>query len=398
MIPMQHSFLRMTVRTKRYLGRCSTQTKVHSKIAAAMMLTYHMSHDERPGSPVDHSFMEYAVRGEFPDIHKSSVEPAPGTIEAYEEQTGMTLRKHHFSAEEDAILKRNFKNIAKFFNLQHPHLILGHKGTQSSTEVQNAKKFAQQQKVLQLLGKDLPRRSLRMIYRRARALFHPLRMDTRITFNKEESDQVMALYARLGPKWHEIEKVMEKPADSIRVHFLQLEEKKYDVEKGRWEIEEEIRLQKAMRKFGHTEHNGRLPSGVTWEKIAKEVGTRGPIQCYKRWVYAFRRTERTKGHIKLWNIYDTMHLINEMYHIENMPCNDYDWKLINRRFPAAKKATTLCDRWKRLISTKVPNSKEMSMKEGAAYLYRYYLPALLSRRNISIERAVELSMCPRLKG
>lgn len=345
--------------------------------------------DEPPSSPVDEDFMVYAQRGVFPGIHRTVSEPSPSKIEKYKEETGLTVRTRQFTADEDAILKRNYRNITKCYKLRYPYLFLGLRSSHTVEELAAVKKFARRNNLLQLLGKDLPRRTLRMVYRRARTLFDPSTTGCHASFSKEDTQQLVALYMQLGPKWHEIGRRMGKPADAVRSRHHWWENRGSG--KGRWTRDEEMRLQEALKKVGHTDQNGPLPDGVTWDRIAELVGTRSPDQCYKRWLYSHRLPSGSPLHNRLWSAYDTIHLISRVNSMEDPPQNDYDWRELRTHFPVARSGNSLRKKWRYLVERYVPKGERTSPKACVSYIYKHHLPHLLSSVHVSIEDAVKAS-------
>lgn len=101
--------------------------------------------------------------------------------------------------------------------------------------------------------------------------------------------------------------------------------------------------------------------------------------------------ENTKAHSRVWSTYDSIHLIDEMYHLEEMPSNDYDWKVFSKRFTPAKTGPRLSGHWKDIVKRHVPRSKQMSQRECVDYLYRYHLPNLLASKHVSLKEAIRIA-------
>ncbi|KAM7302461.1 uncharacterized protein ISCGN_017977, partial [Ixodes scapularis] len=114
-------------------------------------------------------------RDRIPAIHKCLYKMDEETRRDYEEQTGIKIQDGRFTYVEDEILRRNYRNIAKYYNLRHPHMLVGLQGEESREDCKAERAFMKEEGMLHLLGKGLEHRTLKHCYYRGRALFDPSR-------------------------------------------------------------------------------------------------------------------------------------------------------------------------------------------------------------------------------
>ncbi|KAG0412064.1 hypothetical protein HPB47_010796, partial [Ixodes persulcatus] len=175
-----------------------------------------------------------------------------------------------------------------YYNLRHPHILVGLQGEESREDCKEERAFMKKEGMLHLLGKGLECRTLKHCYYRGRALFAPSRKVEKRDYSgkrfrrrltAEEEDKLFELYATLGPQWMEIGRRMDKYAGTVRaaVRNNKLKEKYI----GRWSKNEVALLEEAIR--GQIGDDLKDISKVCWKKVASHVGTRTDTQCKLRW-------------------------------------------------------------------------------------------------------------------
>ncbi|KAM7290790.1 uncharacterized protein ISCGN_027379 [Ixodes scapularis] len=279
------------------------------------------------GPPVDEDFKDYVLnRDRIPAIHKCLYKMNEETRKDYEEQTGIKIQDGRFTYVEDEILRRNYRNIAKYYNLRHPHMLVGLQGEESREDCKAERAFMKKEGMLHLLGKGLEHRTLKHCYYRGRALFDPSRKvekrdalvgrlsvasDIGKYFHRrltaEEEDKLFELYATLGPQWMEIGRRMGKYAATVRAAVRNNKMKEKFI--GKWSKNEVALLEEAIR--AQVGDDLEDISKVCWKKVASHVGTRTVAQCKHRWYVTQRmRPAKEKKLRHKWNDNNSVHLIH----------------------------------------------------------------------------------------
>lgn len=352
--------------------------------------TFREERDSDP--PVDEDFKDYVLnRDRIPVIHKSLYKIDEETRKDYEEQTGIKIQDGRFTYAEDEILRRNYRNITKYYNLRHPHILVGLQGEESREDCKEERAFMKKEGMLHLLGKGLECRTLKHCYYRGRALFAPSRkVEKRERLTAEEEDKLFELYATLGPQWMEIGRRMDKYAGTVRaaVRNNKLKEKYI----GRWSKNEVALLEEAIR--GQIGDDLKDISKVCWKKVASHVGTRTDTQCKLRWYVTQRMRPAAEKKLRhKWNDNNSVHLIHLMYHKKFPSDIHVDWKtLLNEEFPWASSPQYLRKAWRNVVD-RVPRHVPPDYKERIKFLYHTFIPILLTKKGSTrtLEDAIMLS-------
>ncbi|KAG8194582.1 hypothetical protein JTE90_013320 [Oedothorax gibbosus] len=190
---------------------------------------------------------------------------------------GVVIKTGKFTAYEVSLLKRNYNEFTKRFQINDPQILLGIGQTSRKKDVMA---FLRAKHFYVRLGKDLPDRQLFTIYRKARILFHHLKKETKL--DKEDVNRIRKAHSRMGSKWQAIGNIIDKSADTARQAFLWHDK---SINRGRWTAEEEDQLISAIKTVtGKTDlSNIEIEGAILWEKVADLVPSRNCHQCRCHW-------------------------------------------------------------------------------------------------------------------
>eukprot|EP00127_Corallochytrium_limacisporum_P000816 Clim_evm102s25 gene=Clim_evmTU102s25 len=208
--------------------------------------------------PFDHTF----------DIH---------SVWMYDSKTKKILRDKHllnFGPWTPDEVRRLHKNI-------QDHIAA--KGFQGSpTEYVHSIKRDQDHDLWQKAAQGI-RRDLFSIYRRVRRDFEP--GNHMGPYTPEEDQKIRDLLSKYGKQWVKIASELGRHPQAVRDRWRALaKDPDTNLQHGRWSIEEEIALVKAVHDAAGTKLGEEVGDVVNWQAISAKMGTRTEKQCRQKWV------------------------------------------------------------------------------------------------------------------
>uniref|UniRef100_A0A6M2CVT6 Putative transcription termination factor 1 ovary overexpressed n=1 Tax=Rhipicephalus microplus TaxID=6941 RepID=A0A6M2CVT6_RHIMP len=345
--------------------------------------------EENFSSPVDSEFLDY-LRGKhgFPSIHEKT-KPSAETIRCYEEETGLTIDNGKYTAKEDRILLRNIYGIAEYYNIRYPYMIVGHSGDHDPALQKQVKDLVKKKKLLRILGRGLPRRTIHSAYMRARILLNPLGSPSKAVLTPEQKKQVLRMYDTVGPRWTEMAQKMGLGAEQLRSAFRFFKEKE-TFATGKWEESEDDLLKEAVE--CQTGDGKKKLKDINWQAVADHVRSRSAVQCRRRWTLKQLKCQPKKGQRK-WNKFDSIHLISIMHGLNARRSSEVDWEAVGESFPWAPSPLVAKYHWEGTLNFYLPAEQRKDFHSKVKNLYKIVLPHLLTkyRKGKTLEEVIALS-------
>lgn len=350
-------------------------------------------HGEVSSSPTDPEFLEY-LHGKhgFPSIHDKT-KPSQEALRCYKEETGLTIDYGKYTAKEDRILLRNIYDIANYYNIRYPYMIVGHCGDHDQALQKEVKDLVKKEKLLRILGRGLPRRTIHSAYMRARILLNPLGPPSKAVLTPEQKKQVLLLYDRLGPKWTDMAQKMGLAAEQLRSAFRFFKDKE-TFATGKWERSEDDLLKEAVElQIG----NGKAKlKDIDWQAVAHHVQSRNTVQCKRRWTLTQQGLQTTGNGQRKWNRFDSIHLICIMRELNARRSSEVDWEAVGESFPWAPSPLVAKYHWESTLNFYLPPDKRKDFQSKVKNLYKIALPSLLEKygKEKTLEEIIALSKAP----
>lgn len=343
---------------------------------------------ERLLSPPDPQFLEYlsGTQG-YPAIHYKT-KPSPETIRLYEEEQGLSLEYGKYTADEDSILLRNVHEIAAHYDIRYPYMIVGHSGDHNPEVQKEVQKLVKKYKLMRMLGRGLPCRTLHSAYMRARILLDPQNKAAKNGLTSKQKKQLERMYAQMGPKWTVMAQRLGLTAEQCR-STLRCDQDKKTFATGVWSKEEDDCLQ-AIRK--QTSGRSLKLSTIDWQKVSKCVGRRTAQQCRRRWTLMQLKPEVSSATRK-WTPYDTIHLIWRMHRLNPPRSSAVDWDELAEYFPWAQSASIPKYHWQSTVNKYLPPEERADFQSKVKNLYERALPTFLNKyaSGKSVSEIIKLS-------
>ncbi|XP_013786183.1 transcription termination factor 1-like [Limulus polyphemus] len=276
---------------------------------------------------------------------------------------GVKIRTGKWTKREDNIMKQNWQDLCKRYQLDHPTILLGI--AQKRSKYMN---FLRAKHFYVRLAKGLNDRPLHSVYLRARKLFSSGFRQGRMKSN--EFSRALQLYQIHGRKWSKIGKTLNRRPDTVK-DILRYRTTKEVI--GVWSPEEDESLIKAVQEFiGCTDTEG-ICHGLKWVEIAKLVPTRNESQCRQHWLTKLCWAKSNKDSDKVnWKPEDTRTLIKHLYDISAESEGDVDWDALAEKFEMTMSYYSLQFKWWSLKYT-VPDWETKDFEEIVAYLYHHHI-------------------------
>lgn len=362
-----------TSRSQESPGAGSKEWSSDTFSAAVLEAAFYAAHERRP--PPDPAFLEYlnGTHG-YPAIHQRT-KPSAEAVRLYEEEQGLSLDYGKYTTDEDRILLRNVHDIAAYYGIRFPYMIVGHCGDYSSEVQKEVKKLVKEHNLMRMLGRGLPCRTLHSAYMRARILLDPQIEVAKNTPTKKMQKQVERLYAQMGPKWTLMAQRLGLTAEQCRSVFRHgLEKKTFAT--GVWTQEEDDLLQQAMEEQS-SDKIVKL-SAIDWQKVSKMVGRRTAQQCRRRWTLLQLKPDVSSA-MRKWSRYDTIHLIWRMHKLNPPRSSAVDWDKLVEYFPWAQSASIPRYYWQSTVNKYLSSEDRADFQSKVKNLYEKALPRLLNK-------------------
>ncbi|XP_065292860.1 transcription termination factor 1-like isoform X2 [Dermacentor albipictus] len=349
-------------------------------------------HGEESSSPTDPEFLEY-LNGKhgFPSIHDKT-KPSQEAIRRYKEETGLTIDYGKYTAKEDRTLLRNIYDIANYYSIRYPYMIVGHCGHHDKALQKEVKDLVKKEKLLRILGRGLPRRTIHSAYMRARILLNPLGPGAKAVLTPEQKKQVLLLYDRVGPKWTDMAQKMGLAAEQLRSAFRFFKEKE-SFATGKWERSEDDLLKEAVE-LQTCDVKAKLKD-IDWHAVARHVQSRNAVQCKRRWTLRQQGLQAVNRKRK-WNRFDSIHLICIMHELRALRSSEVDWETVGESFPWAPSPLVAKYHWESTLNFYLPPDKRKDFQSKVKNLYKIALPSLLEKygKGKTLEEIIALSKAP----
>lgn len=375
--------------SRRHKGHTGNRRPSSGAPSAAVLEAAFYSDGEGPSSPPDPIFLEYlnGTHG-YPAIH-CKTKPSAQMISLYEAEQGLSLDYGKYTADEDGILLRNVHDIAAYYNIRFPYMIVGHCGDYSREVQKQVKKLVKDYNLVRMLGRGLPCRTLHSAYMRARILLDPHNEVAKYIPTSNLKEQVERLYAQMGPKWTVMAQMLGITAEQCRSVLRHDQEKKTSAT-GAWTKEEDDLLQQAMEEQSR---DGNLKlSAIDWPKVSQCVGRRTAQQCRRRWTLLQLKPDISSA-MRKWSLYDTIHLIWRMHKLNPPRSSAVDWDKLVKYFPWAQSASIPRYYWQTTVEKYLPLEDRADFQTKVKNLYERALPKLLDKhgKGRTVSEIVKLS-------
>lgn len=351
---------------------------------AALSETAFRKDGEKSSFPTDPEFLDYLCgKHGYPSIHEKT-KPSPEALRCYEEETGIKIDHGKYTAKEDHILLKNIYGIANYYNIRYPYMIVGHCGDHDPALQKQVKDLVKHEKLLRMLGRGLPCRTIHSAYMRARILLNPLGTPGKAVLTPEQKKQVLSMYDRVGPKWTEMAQKMGLSAEQLRsaFRFFKLKE---TFATGKWEKSEDDLLKEAVQLQTH-DHKARLKD-IDWQAVASHVRSRNVVQCKRRWTLTQLDRKRR------WSRFDSIHLICIMHELNARRSSEVDWETVAELFPWAQSPMIAKYHWESTLNFYLPADKRKDFQSKVKNLYKLALPSLLEKygKGKTLDEIIKLS-------
>ncbi|XP_077541245.1 uncharacterized protein LOC144153469 isoform X2 [Haemaphysalis longicornis] len=361
--------------TERHVAKGKRRPSSDPPPSAAVLEAAFYSDDEGSSSPPDPLFLEYlnGTHG-YPAIH-CKTKPSAEMISLYEAEQGLSLDYGKYTADEDGILLRNVHDIAAYYKIRFPYMIVGHCGDYSREVQKQVKKLVKDYNLVRMLGRGLPCRTLHSAYMRARILLDPHNEVAKNIPTSHLKEQVERLYAQMGAKWTEMAQKLGITAEHCR-SILRHDQEKKTFATGAWTKEEDDLLQQAMEEQSS---GGSLKlSAIDWQKVSQCVGRRTAQQCRRRWTLLQLKPDISSA-MRKWSPYDTIHLIWRMHKLNPPRSSAVDWDKLVEYFPWAQSASIPRYYWQTTVDKYLSLEDRADFQTKVKNLYERALPRLLDK-------------------
>ncbi|XP_054917990.1 uncharacterized protein [Dermacentor andersoni] len=271
-------------------------------------------------------------------------------------------------------------------------MIVGHCGHHDKALQKEVKDLVKKEKLLRILGRGLPRRTIHSAYMRARILLNPLGPAAKAVLTPEQKKQVLLLYDRVGPKWTDMAQKMGLAAEQLRSAFRFFKEKE-SFATGKWEKSEDDFLKEAVElQIGDVK--AKLKD-IDWQAVARHVRSRNAVQCKRRWTLRQQGLQAVNRKRK-WNRFDSIHLICIMHELRALRSSEVDWETVGESFPWAPSPLVAKYHWESTLNFYLPPDKRKDFQSKVKNLYKIALPSLLEKygKGKTLEEIIVLSKAP----
>uniref|UniRef100_A0A224Z1U2 Transcription termination factor 1 n=1 Tax=Rhipicephalus zambeziensis TaxID=60191 RepID=A0A224Z1U2_9ACAR len=388
-ISKSNTLLKPSKKSSRGKKKAAAFKDLHTELLeGASSETAFRKDEENSNSPVDSEFLDY-LHGKhgFPSIHDKT-KPSPEAIRCYEKETGLTIDNGKYTAKEDHILLRNIYDIANYHKIRYPYMIVGHCGDHDPALQKQVKDLVKQEKLLRILGRGLPRRTIHSAYMRARILLNPLGSPSKAVLTPEQKKQVLHMYDMVGPKWTEMAQKMGLGAEQLRSAFRFFKDKE-TFATGKWEGSEDDLLKEAVE---HQTGDGKTKlKDINWQEVADHVRSRNAVQCRRRWT--LKQLKHQPERKRKWNKFDSIHLISIMHGLNACRSSEVDWEAVGEAFPWAPSPLVAKYHWEGTLNSYLPPEKRKDFHSKVKNLYKIALPYLLAKygKEKTLEEIIALS-------
>ncbi|XP_023216563.1 transcription termination factor 1-like [Centruroides sculpturatus] len=334
------------------------------------------NYDDDDNQDYFYDFEEEELDFEPPILHGNGY---PSTLTKQQKERlssmGIELRMGCWSKREDDILKRNWINLIKKYELKQPHILLGLSQKKSHVAVQ---KFIKAKKFYYQLAEDLNNRTIHSCYLRARKLFHPYRDENKkgwVGTSRDEVEDLQALVSVYGDKWTKIGHMVNRDGKNIS-EIIRWHRK--NAVKGHWSAEEEENLIEAVKNVLQVNDVAGVYYGIQWEEVAKLVPSRNSNQCRQHWLLNTCWKINNDKPRERWKDTDTVRLIYHLYRLSTDNEKDIDWDALASEFDNVASYAHLKQKWLH-FKQKVPGYQNKDFEDIITYLYCCYLPSLLEK-------------------
>ncbi|QPG74447.1 hypothetical protein FOA43_001776 [Brettanomyces nanus] len=180
----------------------------------------------------------------------------------------------------------------------------------------------------EILQKVLPSRNRASLYKHIRRTYHVFKV--RATWNTEEDTKLAELAENFQGKWKLVGKEMGRMPEDCRDRWRNYIKCGSNRKKNKWDIQEEIRLKEAIKKF---DVDG---TPINWTQVSEMMGgTRSRIQCRYKWKKIMKRETVMK--LREMDLDTKVWLLSRLREIWYHEKDDLvDWDALATVFPGKK--------------------------------------------------------------
>nr|UEK51562.1 DMTF1-like protein [Parasacculina yatsui] len=187
-------------------------------------------------------------------------------------------------------------------------------------------------------------------------------------YSSSEVEQLRNLRAIHGNSWQLIGRLMGRSAASVKDRVRVLRD---NCNEGRWFVEEEQRLERAMLELMSVTPGELVTSAVNWSAVAAKVKTRSEKQCRTKWLnhLSWKRSGGDE-----WTRDDDINLIETLTSLDCSDEQEVSWSYLFDTWPrrCVRSAQWLRARWS-LLKKELPNHHCLSFREAVEALGRSHV-------------------------
>lgn len=269
-----------------------------------------------------------------------------------------------FTPEEDATLMEAIMNYAEMKQL-------GEKGREM---IRASSKHPELKGCWADIGKSLPHRPSKAIYKRARILLY--RSDER-KWTQEEYEKIRRFVENHGTDWKTLAKELGKSDIHVKDTWRRIKPK--NLKTGAWTQDEYQNLfdlvNLDLRVKAHQENDPGhrvLRDNISWEAISDKLTTRNHKNCCLKWYMQLASPLVKQG---IWADADDYRLLEALQKVDAVCVEDVDWEsLLDHR------SGEVCrQRWNQMVRN-IGGHKEKTFIEQVEVLSKRYCPEMLDYR------------------
>lgn len=272
------------------------------------------------------------------------------------EQHGITWNSGRWTQKEKDILLKNIEDYQKTHNMSDKDLedlvfpqLSGRQQRNSEGQREFYKTIAQ--------GLNRP---IFYIYRQVLRMKDPANYKGK--FTKEESDKLLRMHAEMGNKWKVIGEALGRSPNSVRDHFRILQKK---VSSGPWQPIEEERLTEVVLQTTGTKLGEDISSGVPWQNVADQLGTRNAHQCRHKWYSElnWKLQLKARNQPEVWQDSDDVFLIQCVLQQGVEDTSEIEWNSICEAFQYNPRSSYFLQARLRVLMARVSNYQHMPLTQ-----------------------------------
>ncbi|XP_033111281.1 cyclin-D-binding Myb-like transcription factor 1 [Anneissia japonica] len=261
-------------------------------------------------------------------------------------EQGHNWKQGVWSLDEIEILKRNIEEYIEIENLSNPQEVIFR---MNKDERKGFYRF---------IAKGL-NRPLFAVYRKIIRMYDSKNHVGK--YSLEDIEKLKDLHEQYGNDWASIGTEMGRSASSVKDKFRLLKPCSHQ---GKWSPEEEQLLAESVYELTGAVPGSSVTTGVSWNQVAKQVGTRSEKQCRTKWLN-YLNWKKTGG--TYWLKEDDDKLIEKLIATAQQVESAINWDDLAQGWRSVRSPQWLRAKWWAL-KRHVPNHNTLSFQEILARL------------------------------